>query len=255
MLAARNGTPNPRGDSSPAIPVTMSAQLQVWIVRTALIFAALACLGTLAGLPHPAITSIPISIMLWRWVTAIRGWWSMRATARDIDLQQADLMLRLANIENASKTAAQRATAIPDNPVEMFARLLQAAARVFPKSADAPLPAGLHHPRPIRHVPIALLRPVSRQAILRHVSGNTPHPLRQGAAIHSRPRSSPLLSAPDLAPCLSPRPFLDRHRGRARHRRPAGQLQSLRPHHLRRGLAGFHSLRPARLSLRRAPGR
>lgn len=112
------------------------------MIRTGLIFAALVCLGTLAGLHHPAITAIPLSIMLWRWSSSIRAWWYLRAMAKEIDLKQADLMLRSAIAENASKAPAYRPPNLPADTVELFARVLQAATRVFPKSADPRYPLG-----------------------------------------------------------------------------------------------------------------
>lgn len=101
----------------------MFARLKQWLLRTGLTYVVLVGLGIKAGVPHTVIAALPLSIMLWQWIDAIRAWWWLRGVAKLLE-------------PTFTQAQAQRADGSPAQHGSPFDRLLEAANRVFPKSVD-----------------------------------------------------------------------------------------------------------------------
>jgi len=108
----------------------MFAHLKKWLVRTGLTYVVLVGLGVGAGVPHTVIAALPLSIMLWQWLGAIRLWRWLCGVAKLVG-------------PTLAKVQAERDSGSPEQRNSPFDRLLEAANRVFPKSIDPRHPIDL----------------------------------------------------------------------------------------------------------------
>lgn len=107
----------------------MTVRQKIEIARVGVTYGALVYLAYRAGLQHPAIAVIPLSIMIWEWFDYGRQRWKVRRYGQEIAAYHAEMEARQITLATQGNLH--------------FDHLLQAAHRVFPKSTTEPLPLKL----------------------------------------------------------------------------------------------------------------